>query len=158
MRHMIRTSLAVVALILATAAPAQATTTKVPFTGTSSLIDVPSFGVEKDVGATVHVSDMVLVYAQATGNPMLDGNTTVTLSFTFSPANGGVWSGTERWAPTAYLGEGFTCTATGGWDADGQVFGSHRCQGFGEHLAGWQFRGTIEHETLISGYLFKPGD
>ena len=140
MRHMVRASLLAVALVLATAATTQATTTRIPFSGSSTLIDVPSFGVETDVGGTVHVRDTVLVYLNDAGNPRVDGTTIVTINFVFGPS-GNAWWSKELWSSTAYPGEGFTCSGSGHRDAIGRIFGSDHCQGFGEHLGGWQMRG-----------------
>jgi hypothetical protein len=157
-QSILRAGLLGTALVLALRFPAQAATTRIPFSGMAPVSAVPDIGVEKPAGATLHITGMVMVTQTTTGNPMLDGPATMTLDMSFTPAYGGAWTTKEVWQPTAYPGEGFTCSASGGWDNDtGAHFGTDRCRGFGEHLGAWQIRMSIYGDE-ITGYLFLPGD
>ncbi len=105
-----------------------------------------------------YVRGMVLVYAETTGNAMLDGSLTVTVDYNLNGATGnGVMWGKETLAPTAYPGEGYTCSMVGGWVA-GVMTAVDHCQGFGKHLRGWQIITLIQRESTLTGILFKPGD
>jgi hypothetical protein len=158
MKTLVRASLLALSLVLAMSATALAATTRIPFSSTTTLIDVPDPGVERFEGNTWHVDKMVLVYDQVSDNPMVAGPVTVTVSFVFGGGQGNAMWGTELIEPTAYPGEGFTCTMSGGWDRNGVMQANDRCTGFGTHLAGWQYRSHITAETQVEGYLVRPGD
>lgn len=159
MKHLARASLLAVALVLAMSATAQAGTTRIPFSGTAVLVGIPDGGVMTFEGNSVHVSGMVLVNEQHFGNPMTDGTITVTVSYVFGGplSQGNAMWGTEVIEPTAYPGEGFTCTMSGGWDKEFVMQANDRCMGYGPHLAGWQYRSHITAESQITGYLMAPG-
>jgi hypothetical protein len=157
MKRTIVAGLAAAALVPAHAPVAQASTTRIPITMTSSALAGFVPGAEKVAGNSCHATGNVLVWSQARDDPMLDGTVTVDVSWVFG-GNGSAWWGTELYEPAAYPGEGFTCSVSGHWDRDtGVRTGSDRCQGFGEHPAGWRIRTDIVEDTA-SSFLFKPGD
>lgn len=157
MKVLARTGALVIALVLVAPGAVQAGTTRIPFSAETSLIDMPSEGVWSFAGPTTHVEGMVLVYDQVASNPMIDGTITVTVDIVFAEAYGDAMHGTELLQPTAYPGEGWTCSMSGGWDKDAVMQADDRCVGFGEHLAGWQYRSHITAETSVTGYIFYPG-
>ena len=160
MRTLLRGTAIGIVLVLTMIGTAQGATTRIPFTAVSTLIGVPSGGVEKDAGNTWHVRGMVLVYSQISSEPMIEGTMTVTVDFVFGgpKGQGNAMHGVEVLQPSAYPGEWFSCTFNGGWDKDGVMQADDRCIGFGDHLAGWQFRSHISAESGVSGILFRPGE
>jgi hypothetical protein len=158
MRHFGRASLLAVTLVLTmgTTALACPSTSRIPFSGTGTIVGVLDPGIEKDAGDTVYVHGLVLSNVMDVGNPMLDGPFAVTVDMVRSP-NVNVWWGTELYTPSAYPGEGFRCSATGGWDANGALFAREHCHGYGRHLGGWEMRSFVSNNDQVTGLLTHPG-
>ena len=81
-----------------------ASSSVVPFTAVSNLTGIPSFGVEKDAGRTIHVYGLTLVNQQTSANDMVAGTMTVTVSYVFGGGRGNAMWGTEVLQPTAFPG------------------------------------------------------
>lgn len=157
MKRSFGTVLVAVALVLAMVPVAQASTTRIPITMTNNAFVGFVPGTEAVTGNAYHSTGNVIVWSQTWGDPKLDGTVTVDVSWVFG-GTGKHWWGTELWEPTAYPGEGFTCSVSGHWDRDTDVrTGSDVCHGFGEHLFGWQIRTDIVGDAA-SGFLSLPGD
>lgn len=148
-------------MLAALVTPALATTTRIPFSGTSTAGAELDPGEHGLAGNMVWARGVVQVYNDA-GSPFITGPDTVTYSYDLNlvTGNGALW-GTDRIEPVAYPGGAFDCSWHGifeGFVWTGKVV----CQGEGT-LDGYQLRGTLVaapggDTADISGVVFLPGD
>ena len=152
----------VAGLLAAAVVPnALATTTRIPFSGTSTAGALLDPGAHGQAGKMVWARRVVQVYNDA-GSPFIEGPDTITYSYNLNlvTGNGALW-GTDRLEPVAYPGGAFDCSWHGIFDSfvwTGKVV----CQGEGT-LDGYQLRGTLVSAlggdmADFFGFVFVPGD
>lgn len=153
---------AVAGLLVAAFVPnTLATTTLIPFSGTSTAGVVLDPGEHGQAGNMVWARRVVQVYDDA-GSPFIEGPDTITYSYNLNlvTGNGALW-GTDRLEPVAYPGGAFNCSWHGifeGFVWTGKVV----CQGEGT-LDDYQLRGTLVAApggdmADFFGFVFVPGD
>lgn len=155
-------AIAIAGLLVATFVPtALGTTTRIPFSGTSTAGVVLDPGEHGQAGNKVWARRVVQVYNDA-GSPFIEGPDTITYSYNLNlvTGSGALW-GTDRLEPVAYPGGAFDCSWHGifvsfAWT--GRVV----CRGEGT-LGGYQLRGTLVaapggDTADFFGFVFAPGD